>query len=82
MKTATGMIIQDQAQQMECWVQHYSELYSRENAVTKEALNNIECLIVLEELDSKPTLAEIKEALDSLTSNKAPGKDNIPVEVL
>ena len=36
----------------------------------------------MEELDSKPTLAEIKAALDSLTSGKAPGKDNIPVEVL
>ena len=67
---------------MEHWVQHYSELYSRQNVVTEEALNNIECLPVLEELDSKPTLAEIKMALDSLTSGKAPGKDNIPVEVL
>ena len=40
---------------MEHWVQHYSELYSRENVATKEALNNIECLPVLEELDSEPT---------------------------
>ena len=67
---------------MECWEQNYSELYSRENVVTKEALNNIKCLPVLEELDSKPTLAEIKAALDSLTTSKAPGKDNIPAEVL
>ena len=67
---------------MECWVQHYSELYSRENAVAEEALNNIECLPVLEKLDSKPTLAEIKAALDSLHSGKAPGNDNIPAEVL
>ena len=56
---------------MDCWVQHYSELYSRENVVTEEALNNIEYLPVLEELDSEPTLAEIKVALDSLTSVKA-----------
>ena len=65
---------------MEHWVQHYSELYS--NVITEEALNNIECLPVLEDLDSEPTLAEIKTALDSLASGKAPGKDNIPVEVL
>ena len=45
-------------------------------------IHNIECLPVLEELDSEPTLAEIKAALDSLASSKAPGKDNIPVEVL
>ena len=37
---------------------------------------------VLEELDSEPTLAEIKVALDSLASSKAPRKDNIPAEVL
>ena len=60
---------------MKRWVLHYSELYARENVVTKEALNNIECLPVLEELDSKPTLAEIKAALDSLASGKAPGRD-------
>ena len=82
LKSATGMIIQDRAQQMECWVQHYSELYSRENVVTEETLNNMECLSALEALDSEPTLAEIKVALDSLNSGKAPGKDNIPAEVL
>ena len=60
---------------MERWVQ--TTLSSRENVVIEEALNNIESLHVL---DSEPTLAEIKAALDSLTS--APGKDNIPVEVL
>ena len=50
--------------------------------ITLEALNNIECLPVLEELDREPTLAQIKVALDSLASGKAPGKDNIPVEML
>ena len=74
------MIIQDRAQQMKCWMQYYSELYYRENVVTKEALNNIECLPVLEELDSETTLAEIK--VDFLASSKAPGKINIHVEVL
>ncbi|XP_072854784.2 uncharacterized protein LOC110072917 [Pogona vitticeps] len=82
LKSAAGVIIQDRAQQIERWVQHYSELYFRENVVTEEALNNIECLPVLEELDSEPPLAEIKVALDSLTSGKAPGKDNIPADVV
>ena len=40
LKSATGVLIQDRVQQMERWVQHYSELYSRENVVTEEALNN------------------------------------------
>ena len=51
---------------MEPWVQHYSELYSRENVVTEGALNATSCLPVLEELDSDPTLEELNKALDTL----------------
>ena len=67
---------------MECWVEHYTELYARENVVTEDALNAIECLPELEELDREPTIDELSEALDSLASGKAPGKDCIPAEVL
>ena len=42
---ATGDIIQDRAQQMERWVQHYPELSARENMVSLEALNATECLL-------------------------------------
>ena len=67
---------------MERWVEHYTELYARENVVTDDALNAIECLPELEELDREPTIDELSEALDSLASGKAPGKDGIPAEVL
>ena len=73
LKSATGEVIQDREQQMERWVEHYIELYARENVVT-------ECLPELEELE--PTIDELSEALDSLASGKAPGKDGIPTEVL
>ena len=64
---------------MKRWVQHNSELYSRENVVTEGALNAIKCLPVLEELHRE----ELKEALVSFASNKqAPGKDSIPAEML
>jgi len=63
---------------MERWVQHYSELYPRENVVTDEALNAIKGLPEWDELDSDPTLGELNKALDSLSSGKAPGKDTIP----
>ena len=36
LKSATGEIIQDRAQQMESWVEHYSELYAREDMVSQE----------------------------------------------
>ena len=55
---AKGEIIQDRTQQMERWVEHdYSELSARENMVSLEALNAIDCLPVLEHLDSGDLLS-------------------------
>ena len=82
LKSATGEVIQDREQQMERWAEHYTELYAKENVVIEDALNAIECLPELEELDREPTIDELSEALDSLASGKAPGKDGIPIEVL
>lgn len=82
LKSTTGELIQDRAKQMECWVQHYSELYSRENVITEEAVNAIKFLPMLEELDSDPTLEELNPGLDSLASGKVPSKESIPAEVL
>ena len=39
---------------MERWVEHYVELSTRENMMPLEALNSIEYLPVLEDLDSEP----------------------------
>lgn len=82
LKSTTGELIQDRAKQMECWVQHYSEPYSRENVITEEALNAIKCLAMLEELECDPTLEALNPGLDSLASDKIPSKESIPAEVL
>ena len=72
----------DKSKQIERWVEHYSELYSRVNVVSEEALMAMESLSIMDELDSKPTLEEIKQALDQLSSGKAPGNDGISAESL
>ena len=82
LKTAAGEIIKDKEQQMNRWVERYSELYSRENTVTTEALDAVETLPTMDELDSEPTMEEVNRALDALSSGKAPGGDSIPAEVL
>ena len=82
LKSATGKVIQDREQQMERWVEHYTKLYAMENVVTKDTLNAIECRSELEELDREPTIDELREALDSLSSGQAPGKDSIPADLL
>ena len=67
LKSATCENIQDKAKQMERWVEHYSELYSRQNHVTDDALDAIENLPMMVELDEKPTVAELKKAIASLS---------------
>ena len=81
LKSATGDAIKDKSKKMERWVKHYSELYSRVNVVSDEALA-MESLSIMDELDNEPTLEDINQALDQLSSGKAPGNDGIPVEVI
>ena len=56
LKSATGDVITEKSNQMECWVDHYSKLYSRMNVVSEESLMAMENLSTMDELDSKPTL--------------------------
>lgn len=82
LKSKTGETITDSKQQMDRWVEHYLELYSRETSVSQEALDAIPNLPVMEELDATPTVDELEKAINSLKSRKAPGNDSIPPEVI
>ena len=82
LKSKTGEVITDRDKQMGRWVEHYLEIYSRENSVTQEALDAIEELPVLEELDCEPTKEELSKAIDALACGKAPGEDSIPPEII
>ena len=71
-------MITDIAKQMERWGELFSELYSRENVLLILALDAIEPLPTMEELDAIPILEELGKAIESLTCAKAPGNDGIP----
>ena len=82
LKSATGEVITDQGQQMERWVEHYSDLYSRENTVTPSALGAIKCMPTMEELNAEPTMDKLGKVIDSLATGKAPSSNSIPPDLL
>ena len=82
LKSATGEVIKDKAKQMDRWVEHYAELYSRENTITDAAYEAIETLPCMPELDEPPDELELGKAIDSLPTGKAPGLDGIPPDVI
>lgn len=78
MKSKIGKLITNKGENG----QSTSQKFTRENSVTKEALDDIECLPVLEELDSNPTEEEHSKVIDALACGKALGEDGIPPEIL
>jgi len=82
LKSTTGETITNKGRQMERWVEHYSDLYSRQNTMTPAALDTIEQLPTMDELDAEPTTEELSKAIDSLASGKAPGSDGIPPDLI
>ena len=82
LKSKSGETITDRAKQMSRWVEHYLELYSRQNIVTQGALDSIQDLPVLDDLDSEPTKEELSKAIKDLANGKAAGVDCIPPEII
>ena len=82
LKSSNGEIITDKGQKMERWVEHYSDLYSRENTVYPATLDVIKCLPTMDELDAEPSVEDLSKAIDNLASGKAPCNDGIPPDLI
>ena len=82
LKSKSGETITDRAKQMSRWVEHYLELYSRQNIITQGALDSIQNLPVLDDLDSEPTKEDLSKAIKDLANGKAAGVDCIPPEII
>ena len=54
-------------------MKHYSELYLRETLVTDAAFNSITQFPVMDKLDAKPNIEELRKAVDELSNGIAPG---------
>ncbi|CAE1276208.1 unnamed protein product [Acanthosepion pharaonis] len=76
LKSTTGEVIVDKEQQFgEMGRTLFRPLF-------QAALDAIECLLVMENLDTEPTREELSKAIDSLASGKAPGSDGIPLDLI
>ena len=82
LKSKTGEVITEPNKQMERWAEHYSELYSKETIVSDSAVKSTTQMPIMDELDTPPTIEELKKAIESLSCDKAPGNDGIPPEII
>ena len=78
---STGDILTDNNEQMEIWV---SNICSRQNTVSQNALDSLERLQTMDELvlDDVPSIDDLIIAIDHLTNGKTPGSDNIPPDLI
>ena len=63
-------------------MEHYSDLYSRYNTVSPAALDVLEWLPTMGELDTEPLVEELNRAIESFASGKAPCNDGIPPDLI
>ena len=78
-KSSMGETIRDIAKQTERWLEHYSDLYSRESKVFVSALEAIDNN---NNNNDKALSKGGAGCIDSLSCGKAPGMDGIPPEVI
>ena len=77
LKAEDGKLIEDQAAQLERWVEHCSNLCAWTSSL--EAV--LASFKVFAELDEEPSKEELSEAISALPNGKGPGKDGIPAEI-
>ena len=76
------ILLHSRGEQLGRRVQQFYLLYSRQNVITDAALQNMESLPTMDDLDNEPTVEELSKAITAMASWKAPGTDGIPADLL
>ena len=77
----TGEILHSRNEQLSRWVQHCFLLYSTQNIVTNDALNSIDILPMMDDLERVPTTEEHSKAIDMMAPWIAPGSNGITADL-
>ena len=80
--SSDNTILHDIDKQLGRWAEYYYELYSSTSSLPSEVVQSISSFPTLRDLDASPTIKELEDAIDALKHSKAPGEDNIPLEVI
>ena len=81
MKDLDRNLFTDKTQQLNRWVEHYSALYGEETTVDASAVDQLQELETRHDLDARPTIEELQDAISDLPNSKAAGSDGIPAEL-
>lgn len=78
-KNENGDVITEESKVLEIWKNYFSDLLNCDQTDNDEAL---EKFMNVQPETLEPTLEEVKQAIQHLKNNKAPGEDGLPAEVL
>ncbi|XP_076053712.1 uncharacterized protein LOC143032708 [Oratosquilla oratoria] len=63
------------------WKEHFEDLLNQDTTFDSDFLNSVPKQPIEDSLSNLPTLAEVKETINTLKNNKAAGLDGIPTEI-
>ncbi len=77
-KDKNGVVLAEEEQCMKRWTEYFRELLCQGQSTEEESEPNIQWNT---QHVAEPSLQEVKESVNKLKNNKAPGSDNIPGEL-
>ena len=80
-KDAQGTLLKDNTKILKRWAEYYCDLLNSSRPSDQSVIEQLPQLPTVHQMDAPPTMEELKKAIDSLKSGKAPGPDGIPGEI-
>ena len=74
--------IKEPSKILQRWEEHFTDLFDHHSPVDYNVLESLPQRETAHRMDRHPTLEEVREAIQQINSDKAPGVDGIPIELL